>query len=318
MTKKIEFIEIKSELGAGKRGSSLGIDAMKIVAIEQQNTLFSQHPISEIQHQNHLWHQPTDTPNAKRIVGFLSIMQHLAHTIEQKITQSAFPIVLSSDHSIAAGTLTGIKKAHPKQRIGVIWIDAHADIHSPYTSFSGNLHGMPLAIALNEDNLKHQQNTPSSQTVQYWNQAKQMGNIYPKIEHQDVVFISMRDVDVQEDELIKEKNIKNFTTKEVQQKGTQQIASEALAYLQKCDLIYISFDVDSIDPSYSVGTGTPVSGGLTPQEAQELLLELAQSNKLSCLEITEINPLIDTENKMAKMAFNILNAVVTALKSPKK
>jgi arginase len=113
-----------------------------------------------------------------------------------------FPVVLSGDHSTSGATITGIRMAKPKARLGVIWIDAHADLHTPYTTPSGNVHGMPLAIAINEDNEEYAVHEPDEETRKYWNQLKTMGKIAPKVLPEDIVYISLRDYQKEEKHLI--------------------------------------------------------------------------------------------------------------------
>jgi arginase len=174
------------------------------------------------------------------------------------------------------------------------------------------MHGMPLAAALGEDNLDMQCNDIDDLTKELWGKLKNSGGISPKIEYRDLIYIGVRDTEEQEDYLIEKHNVKNITTKELRNKGVEETVIEVLNYLHHCDRIYISFDVDSLDPRISVGTGTPVPNGLRAKEAKELLKQLVQSPKVCCFEIVEINPTLDTENSMAENAFKILEAATLA------
>ncbi len=136
----------------------------------------------------------------------------------------------------------GIKAANPEKRLGVIWIDAHADLHTPFTTPSGNIHGMPLAMVAHLDNLDCQVNEPSQETLAYWGKIKRIGGAFPKIQPQDIVFISVRDTEDPENFLIKKHGIKNFSTQEVREKGIETVAAETLKILAECEQIYISFD----------------------------------------------------------------------------
>ena len=207
----------------------------------------------------------------------------------------------------------GIKAAHPDKRLGVIWIDAHADLHTPFTTPSGNMHGMPLAMASQTDNPKCQINEPSEDTLIFWERIKNIGGNFPKINLEDIVFISVRDTESPEDFLIEKHGIKNFKTKEVRDLGIQEVAKQSLEKLKDCDQIYISFDVDSLDSSISVGTGTPVPDGLTVKEAIELNAELIKDKRVCCWEIVEVNPTLDTENTMAENAFEVLEVTTKSL-----
>jgi arginase len=224
-----------------------------------------------------------------------------------------FPVVLSGDHSTAGATIAGIKMAKPKSKLGVIWIDAHADLHTPYTTPSGNLHGMPMAISINKNNEDCAVHDIDAETEKNWNYLKNIGKIAPKILPEDVVFISLRDYEKEERHLIEKYDMKVITSKEVRNKGAENVVRAVLRYLADCTDIYISFDVDSLDSSISKGTGTPVSNGLKEREAEDLISKFMQNRKICCFEIAEVNPTLDKENLMAEIAFNILQRSVNVL-----
>ncbi len=304
--KPIKIIEVKSEIGAGTRGASLGVDAIKIAAMDFRSNYFKKYSSIEIQNENNSLYETQGSPYAKRIKGVLTMYERVSDAVLKTLKKNEFPIVLAGDHSTGAATIAGIKMAYPKSHIGVIWIDAHADLHSPYTSPSGNMHGMPLAVALAEDNLEKQVNKPDAETVANWNKLKNLGNINPKISPRDLVFVSLRDFESQEEYVIKTNKIKVVGTSELRRVGTERVGRDILAYLKHCDYIYISFDVDSMDSSISKGTGTPVRNGINEREAGDLIVRLLQSEKICCFEITEVNPTLDKENLMAENAFEIL------------
>ena len=191
----------------------------------------------------------------------------------------------------------------------MIWIDAHADLHTPFTTPSGNVHGMSLMAALNFDNLERRIHEIDHATQQQWDKIKKMGNIYPKITTDDIVFIGLRSSEDPEDYFIIENNIKRIGVEEVRRRGHEKISFEVLEYLDACDLIYVSFDVDSLDCDLiSYGTGTPVPNGLTEQEAGGLINGFLISKKTACFEVVEINPCLDNkQNKMAETALRILD-----------
>src|SRR5690606_28908359 len=149
--KNIKIIEVKSEIGAGTRGASLGVDAIKIAALDFMSNFFIHFPTEEIKTENKLLYEPIESPYAKRIKGMISMYDRVSKSVCETVTANWFPIVLSGDHGTAGGTIAGIKMARPKAKLGIIWIDAHADLHTPYTTPSGNLHGMPLAATIGED-----------------------------------------------------------------------------------------------------------------------------------------------------------------------
>jgi arginase len=306
MVKPIKIIEVKSEIGAGTRGASLGVDAIKIAAMDFRSDYFRKYNSIEVPNDNNLLFEAQGSIYAKRIKGVFSMAEKISEAVFKTLKKNEFPIVLSGDHSSAAATIAGLKMAYPKSHIGVIWIDAHADLHSPYTTPSGNMHGMPLAITLAEDNLEKQTNKPDAETIEYWNKLKNLGNINPKISPRDLVYVALRDMEAQEDFLIKKQRMKVVPVSELRRMGIERVGRDILAYLEHCDYIYISFDVDSMDSSISKGTGTPVPNGINEREAGDLIIRLLQSEKITCFEITEVNPTLDKENLMAENAFEIL------------
>jgi arginase len=312
--KKLKFIEVKSEIGAGTRGASLGPDAIRIAALDYGSNLFKQFENVEIKNENHLLFEPQGSLYAKRAKGLITMYERISSEVSKALKANYFPIVLAGDHSTGGATIAGVRMGCPaKSRIGVIWIDAHADLHSPYTTPSGNMHGMPLAIALGEDNKSNQINKPDKETIENWAKLKAIGGNGPNIRYDDLVYIALRDVEPEETALIKNNKIKVMTTAEVKRHGVERIARDTLAYLKDCSHIYISFDVDSMDSSISKGTGTPVRNGITEKEAGSLLARLIQNEKVACFEICEVNPTLDKENLMAENTFEILQKVVSQL-----
>ncbi len=291
----------------------MGIDAMKIASIKRHSDFFMRFEPVSIQDENRLLFREPQYAFAKYAEGVYTMVNRVCQNIADLRTEGLFPIVLAGDHSTAAGTICGIKKAHPEKRLGVIWIDAHADFHSPYTTPSGNMHGMPLAMVTATDNEECESNDVEEETEAIWERIKQIGANGPKISPSDIVYIGVRDTEKAEDHLIEKFGIKNFTTEELNDKGVVTVAKEALQLLKDCDQIYISFDVDSLDTSVSTGTGTPVPNGLTKEQAFELNQELIKDKRVCCWEIVEVNPTLDTENKMAEIAFEILEATTDSL-----
>jgi|CXWJ01.1.fsa_nt_gi arginase len=313
MEKKIKFIEVKSEIGAGTRGASLGVDAIKVAALDYGSNLFNKVESVDVPNENKLLFEMGGTPYAKRIKGIVTMYERISKVVSETLKERKFPLILAGDHSSAGGTVAGIKMAYPKSKLGIIWIDAHADLHSPYTTPTGNVHGMPLAAILAEDNSANRMNKPDKETVDLWNKLKKVGGISPKITYRDLVYIAVRDVEPEETFLMKKHKIRSFSTNDVKRHGVEKIARDALAYLSHCTHIYISFDVDSMDSSISKGTGTPVRNGITEKEAGSLCVRLIQNEKVCCFEITEVNPTLDKENLMAENTFEILQRVVSQI-----
>lgn len=311
----IVFVINDSEVTAGTRGSSLGSRAIEIEALKKNDNVFQRTKTFVVTHENNSLYDRIRHPLAKRIHAFSKVFADAAEKVSGVVQKGGFPLVISGDHGNAAGTIAGLKKAHPDKRIGAVWVDAHADLHSPYTTPSGNMHGMPLAIALGEDNLECQQNDPEPETLKYWNELKNYGEIPSKIKHSDIVFFGVRDVEEPEVQLMQRHEMRNFTVSEVTKKGAAECVKEALGILAECDFIYLSFDVDSMDPQVvSKGTGTPVNDGFTPEMALDILKHFIASGKLCGLEIVEVNPLLDNKgNEMARVAYLILKELIQAI-----
>jgi arginase len=311
--KNIKIIEVPSEIGAGTRGASLGIEAIKIAALDFMSNFFVHFPSEKIETENNLLFEPISSPYAKRINGVLTMYERVSKAVTETIKNNFFPVVISGDHSTAGGTIAGIKAAKPNSRLGIIWIDAHADMHTPYTTPSGNMHGMPLSASIAEDNEESKVHDIDEKTKKQWEQLKQFGKISPKVLPEDVVLISLRDYEKEEKHLIDKYGMYVITTAELRRKGPENVVKAALRFLNECTDIYVSFDVDALDSTITKGTGTPVSNGLKEREAEDLVSKFMQNRKICCFEITEVNPTLDKENLMAEIAFNILQRSVNVL-----
>lgn len=317
MSTNVTFLINKSEITAGTRGASLGPDAIITAARKKESYLFGENALEKIANSNGYLDKPTQYPFAKRIDGLLSVYQELNTKVADIINKNSFPIILAADHGSAGGTISGLKSAFPDKRIGAVWIDAHADIHTPYTTPSGNMHGMPLASVMNEDNLECKINEVDAATVTLWNQLKNVGGISQKIQPEDVVYVAVRDTEEQEEAVISKHNIKWFTVNDLRTLGIAKIVEGINERLNACDIIYVTFDVDSMDPDMtSHGTGTPVPDGISPQEAKDLMVALANNAKTACMEIVEVNPCLDEkENTMAEVTLDILEAITHTIKN---
>jgi arginase len=311
MNRQLQFIFNPSELGAGTRGASLGPEAIRAAARAQNSTLFSEYPVYTLPNRNDLLDRPTNFPYAKRIDGVLQIFEGIKTQVKEAIDSGMFPLIIAGDHSSAGGTMAGLKLAYPGKRLGVLWIDAHADLHSPYTTPSGNIHGMPIATALGVDQSDLQKNNLDLTTMQYWNQLKSHS-----LKPADLIYIGVRDVEEEEIHAMKQLNLRNYTVKELRDRGLQTCIDEISEKLQACDIVYVSFDVDSMDPSEtSYGTGTPVPMGISFDEAKTILTSMSKLSNLACMELVEVNPCLDNEkNKMAERSFELINSLVKSLK----
>lgn len=311
-TSKYKIIEVASELGAGKRGTSLAYAALHIADAERQHPVLSNIPHHKVVDHNHLIGSKPAYEHAKYISDLLTVNTNICKDVDAVFTEGKFPIIVSGDHSNAIGSIAGVKNHFHDKKVGVIWIDAHADLHTPFTTPSGNLHGMPVAVSLGLDNLDRTRNMVDEDLIPYWDKLKRIGSkdISPKIDTTDIVFIALRDFEIQEYFLIHDYNMKTFQPFDIKSLGIASVIQLTIDYLKDCDVIYISFDVDSLDTTISVGTGTPVYNGLQISEAKELLAAFMHLPQTKALEITEINPLLDNNNKMAKVVLDILDVVI--------
>jgi arginase len=206
------------------------------------------------------------------------VCEQLATEVEHIVNSNGFPIVLGGDHSIAMGTLCGLKRARGPAA-GLVWVDAHSDINNPETSPSGNVHGMPLWFALQKGYADR------SRTVQ----------------------IGLRDVDPSEKENLRASGVQAFTMSDVDRLGMTRVMEEAIRIAGAGGTsIHMSFDMDGIDPSEAPGTGTPVKGGLSFREAHLAMEMLAESGQLGSIEMVEINPILDTRNQTGALAVGLI------------
>jgi arginase len=302
MNPKIKFIEAAFDLGAGAQGAKLGP-----AALYEEICRISPAVISDTEKESLVQDQTTslssnNTPFAFHIHEIHRSVNRIASTVEKALADQYFPVILSGDHSNAIGTVTGIADAHSDKNFGVIWVDAHLDLHSPYTTPSGNMHGMAVNALLPDNIGSYRKNELNPDTITLWSKIKKSGRkeITPKIAPQHIVFIGTRDYEEEEWALVQHLNIRIYNPDDIRKKGMSQILSESLEYLQKCDILYTSFDVDSLDPTISSGTGTPSPDGLSYSDAEIVFKTLLKHPKTAVFEISEINPLLDNDHSMSK------------------
>lgn len=299
------------DIAAGKKGAADGPIAVKDYLIKNgidcSDCIILNNTYSSSDVQNVF-------KNAKYIDLVVENSKNLERSVFSAINASKLPIILSGDHGNAIGGLSGLKNANPDKRIGVIWIDAHADLHTPYSTPSGNIHGMPLAALAGIDNSLHGKNEISENEIYYWNELKKLGvlDITPKFDLKDLVFIGIRDAEDEEWDLIENYGIKTFEPDDIRNFGINSIIEKSIEHLKDCDLLYVSFDADSLDPSISTGTGTPSPDGLKIEEAEELFNILLNHPKLGTFEITEVNPNLEQGgDEMAKIVSRLLAKAVS-------
>lgn len=310
---EVRLIEAASEIGAGTRGTSMGMAALRVAAWKLGSELFGHAEESILRDENDVLYEDDTSPNAHHIDGLIRFESDLAFEVYKFQRHGVFPIIVGGDHSIAIGSVSGTKMAFPKERLGVVWIDAHADLHSPWTTPSGNVHGMPLALLMHIE--KRGRNRPQVYTMAQWDRLRKIGINGPKLQPRDLVFIALRDYEPEEEAIIKEHGIKVITVAQVREKGAQWAVQETLAHLGQCQRLHISFDVDSLDPSISMGTGTPVPNGLWADEASTLLQGLCRDDRTVALDVVEINPALGDKNDMAEAALQILEPLFPILRN---
>ena len=306
--KSITIIKNRSDIGAGTRGSDLGIDAIEIAAINQQNGFFNEHPFVDVHSNNETIYNKKFFEMKHRLGFVLEQYKRVCNSVCEILKQNQFPLILSGDHSSAFGSLAGIQKAYPNKTIGVLWIDAHADLHTPLSTPSGNIHGMPLAAALGFNNENLAVNKINQETLTLWENLKKVGGDAPKVIPKHLVYFGVRNTEEPENKLIKQSNIKNYPVHEIRYRELERCVSETMEHLSDVDMIYISFDVDSMDCDLiSKGTGTPVSKGFEIDEVVAIIGQVMESQKVVSFEVTEVNPLLDNKgNRMAEAAFEVI------------
>jgi arginase len=209
------------------------------------------------------------------------------------VDEGKFPLVLGGDHSIAVGTVSGLSRHYQKQgkKIGLIWIDAHADMNTPETSPSGNIHGMPLACCIGLE-------------------PKELSHLYgyaPKVEARNVAIIGLRSVDAAERLTVQRNGVRVYTMRDVDERGMRAIMQEAIEVATNgTEGFHLSYDMDSVDPQEAPGVGTPVKGGLTYREAHLVMEVICDCDCMLGLEMVEVNPVIDRENRTAILATELV------------
>lgn len=321
--RNFSIIDICSELGAAQLGASLGPDAIRLAARQAGSDFFARHPSQRLVDRNPLLADPrhnAGSRHARHLRYVLETCQSACNRVAEVLESGGFPLVLSADHSSAAGVIAGVKEAYPNARLGIIWIDAHSDMHSPYTSHSGNLHGMPLGAVLGVDAQAREllgtaPNALSDKDRRQWEQLKALCGLTPKVQPEDLVLIGVRYFKPEHSALIEHLGVALHRVADIRAVGPAHCIDATLAQLRHCDRLVLSFDVDSLDcDQVSRGTGTPEPDGLYLDEAVAMVRAFMADPRLCCLEIAEVNPLLDDKgNAMAEAAWQVLAA---GLKQP--
>jgi arginase len=290
----IAIIGAPLDLGAGRRGVDMGPSAMRVANINKRVAWLG-YEVEDLG--NVPVEQPESLPQGPRHAKYLpqiaAMCQRLAAMVEQVAEEGRAPLVLGGDHSIAIGTVAGMVQhfRKKKKRMGLLWIDAHADMNTPQTSPSGNVHGMPLAccIGLGPEEL-----------------TKLLG-FGPKVPARSVALVGLRDVDILERPHVRESGVRVFTMRDIDERGLRSVMEEAIRIVTAGNAgFHLSLDMDYVDPQYAPGVGTPVRGGATYREAHLAMEMICDSGQMASMEVVEVNPVIDEVNRTADLAVELV------------
>lgn len=292
MTRAVEIVGVPMDLGGFRRGVDMGPSAIRYAGLGARLTAlgYSVRDRGNVRVRDRdqdveieYAHGARQAHHAEEIVR---AAEELAKVVADIAKSGATPVVLGGDHSIGMGTIAGLARAG--HRVGVIWVDAHGDINTPDTTPSGNVHGMPFAVALGLAD-----------------------DPFPKAlrgttDGSAGVLLGIRDIDAGEKANIKRAGVTPITMADIDRIGMAKAMENAIAVASKGDGIHLSLDMDAIDPDEAPGVGTPVRGGLTYREAQLAMEMLAASGKLRSIEVCEVNPILDRENRTATLAVELI------------
>ena len=283
---QIDIIGVPIDLGADRRGVDMGPSAIRYALLQQELEKLGHRvkdkgnvevPIAEM--------CAITDPKLKYIDCIVPMARRVAGTVATSVQSRHLPVVLGGDHSLSLGSIRGAAK---HKKIGVLWVDAHADFNTPETTPSGNIHGMPLAALCGLGN---------SQLVQLWDEG------VPVIDPGHVAIIGARDLDEGEKRNLSQAGVMVMGMEQIDRLGLVGSMEKALEQISNhVDGIYLSFDMDVMDPRHAPGVGTPVTGGLTYREAHLICELVAETEKLVGMDIVEVNSILDVQNQTALLA----------------
>ena len=291
---RISIIGAPLDLGAGRRGVDMGPSAVRLANLNARLASLGWDvedlgnvPVSQQES------EPEGPTSAKYLPQITETCIRLASIVEDAMDRGRVPLVLGGDHSVAVGTVSGVSAHFRRQgsKLGMIWIDAHADMNTPETSPSGNVHGMPLAccIGMGPRELTH------------------IFGYAPKIDPGNVVLIGIRSVDEAERRHVQQSGVHAFTMRDIDERGLHTVMEHAVQFASDGTAgFHVSFDMDSVDPQEAPGVGTPVKGGITYREAHLAMELLGDCNCITSMEIVEVNPVIDEANRTAVLAVELV------------
>jgi len=291
---KISIVGVPMDLGADRRGVDMGPSALRYADLNErlQGLGCDVEDLGDldviIPETRHF-----GDPHAKYLKEIADACAHLANLVLEILQQGRTPLVLGGDHSIAAGTVSGVAESFRREdkKIGLLWFDAHADFNTPEISPSGNVHGMPMAAIMGYGPIE----------------LTHILGFSPKIRPEHAVQIGIREVDPGERELVKKSGIRVFTMKEIDRRGIGSVMDEAISIVTRDTAGFaVTLDADFLDPYESPGVATPVRGGADYREAHLAMEMIADTKKMVSFEITEINPILDVHNKTAHFGMELI------------
>ena len=291
--RKIRVIGVPLDLGQSRRGVDMGPSAMRVAGLEAKLEALGYEvedggnvPVAMLETESE------GDPSAKYLEEITETCAAQAELVIKTLEDGKIPLTLGGDHSIAAGTVSGVAEFYrrKKQRIGLLWIDAHSDINTPDTSPSGNVHGMPLGAIMG---LFH-------------STLSDMYDFSPKVRPENCALVGIRDVDEYERANIRRAGVHVFTMRDIDERGMRAVMEEALRLVGRGTVGYhVSLDLDWIDPEDAPGVGTPVWGGATYREGHLAMEILADHGRMLSFELVEVNPVLDERNQTAELAVEL-------------
>lgn len=295
--KKIRVLGVPLDLGQSRRGVDMGPSAVRVAGLEAKLEALG-HVVEDGGNVPVALAETKDPGNksAKYLHEIAQTCQKHADLVLKALEDGCVPLSLGGDHSMAAGTISGVAEYYRRQnqKVGLLWIDAHSDINTPESSPSGNVHGMPLAAVMGLS-------------------VEELAKIYdfsPKIAPDNCVLVGVRDIDQAEKENIRKSGIHVFTMRDIDERGMRAVMEEALRIAGRNTVGYhVSLDMDWIDPEDAPGVGTPVWGGATYREAHLAMEIIADHGRMVSFEIVEVNPVLDERNQTAELAVELALSV---------
>jgi arginase len=291
---QIAILGAPLDLGAGRRGVDMGPSALRLAGLNAKLESLG-YQVEDLG--NVSVAQPESTPtgpqNTKYLAQISKSCAKLAGIVKDVVETGKVPLVLGGDHSVAAGTVSGVAEVFRQrgEKIGLIWIDAHADMNTPESSPSGNVHGMPLACCLGYG--------PRELTHLF--------DFAPKVEGRNVVLVGLRDVDLLERPIVRESGVTAFTMRDIDECGLRNIMERAIRTVTDGTAgFHLSLDMDAVDPDEAPGVGTPVRGGMTYREAHLAMETICDSGRLLSMEVVEVNPVLDDANRTALLGVELV------------